>query len=902
MIAAGSRLGPYAILSTLGAGGMGEVYRAHDTRLNRDVAIKILPPSFANDEARLRRFEQEAHATSALNHPNILTIHDIGTHEGSSYIVAELLEGEDLRTKLKEGALPERKTIDYAQQITHGLAAAHEKGIVHRDLKPENLFVTHDGRVKILDFGLAKLTQQPPANIDTEAVTSPVLTDVGVVLGTVFYMAPEQARGERVDHRADIFAFGAILYEMITGRRAFAGKSSAEVLSAILKEDPTELSETGGKIDLQLERIMRRCLEKKPEQRFQSTSDLNFALEALSTPSGARTVATGSGADTSAAHRTPPRNLKRRWLAVAGVGILILAAVLLWQSQRLGDVWENPLANARIERVTDFQGIQTYAAISSDGKYIVFVSDRDGPLDVWLNQVGSGALVNLTKGRLDQSQEKRSIGITPDSPSVGFSADSSHVWLRVNRIADPSKSTNEPWGIFLIPTVGGVPRLFIDKAVHAAWSPNGERIAYHGYTPGDPTFISDRYGGNAKQIFVAKPGVHCHHHVWSPDGRYLYFVSGFPQAEMDVWRILADGGEPERLTHHNSIVGYPAFLDNRTLVYSATAEDGSGFWLYAMDVERRIPHRVTFGVDQYMSVASAVGPDGRATRLVATVANPTGELWMVPISDQVVEESGIERFPLPVTRAIGPHFGPQYVLFLSSKGGAQSLWKAQGNETVELWRGSEGGVMAPAAVSPDGMQICFPIRRQGRNLLFVMNADGTDVRQLVASLDVRDTPSWSPDGKFIAVAAYEGDGSRVFKVPVDGGAPVRLVDEFSNWPVWSPDGSLILYAQPVQGPGYAVKAMTPEQQPHQLPEIIVSRGVDHYRFLPGGKKVVAVLGAYPRQNFWIIDLETGERRQLTNLKPGYSIGSFDVSPDGKQILFAKVQQNADIVLIDLARK
>ena len=223
----------------------------------------------------------------------------------------------------------------------------------------------------------------------------------------------------------------------------------------------------------------------------------------------------------------------------------------------------------------------------------------------------------------------------------------------------------------------------------------------------------NRDGSNPKQIFVDKPGVHCHHHVWSPDGRYIYFVRGFPPNELDVWRIPADGGEPERMTHHNSKVGYPAFLDNRTLIYSATAEDGSGFWLYAMDIERRVPHRVTFGVDQYMSVSAAVGPDGRATRLVASVANPIGELWTLPISGRMVEESDVRRFPLPVTRAVAPRFGPQYVVFLSSKGGAQSLWKTQGDESVELWRSSEGGVMAPAAVSPDGRRICFSVAPAG---------------------------------------------------------------------------------------------------------------------------------------------------------------------------------------------
>jgi Tol biopolymer transport system component len=499
--------------------------------------------------------------------------------------------------------------------------------------------------------------------------------------------------------------------------------------------------------------------------------------------------------------------------------------------------------------------------------------------------------VNLTKGRFPD--------LVGEARIVGFSADASNVWLRVSSKDSTGKDTHDLW---LTPTLGGAARPFLERAVHAAWSPDGQRIVYHEGGPGDPTFVIGRDGSNPKQIFVDKPGVHCHHHVWSPDGRYIYFVRGLPPNELDVWRIPADGGEPERMTHHNSKVGYPAFLDNRTLIYSATAEDGSGFWLYAMDVEQRIPHRVTFGVDQYMSVSAAMGPDGHATRLVASVANPIEELWTLPISGRMVEESDARRFALPVTRAVAPRFGPQYVVFLSSKGGAQSLWKTQGDDTVELWRSSEGGVMAPAAVSPDGRRICFSVSRQGRNGLYVMNADGTNVRQLAASLDVRDAPSWSPDGKFIAVAADEGDGSRLFKVPVDGGAAVRLVDGLSRMPVWSPDGRLILYAEPLQGPGYVVKAVTPESEPHPLPELSVLRGVDRYRFLPGGRQVVALLGDYLRQNFWMVELETGRRRQLTNLKPGYSITSFDVSPDGRQIIFDRAQQNSDIVLIDLARK
>lgn len=600
----------------------------------------------------------------------------------------------------------------------------------------------------------------------------------------------------------------------------------------------------------------------------------------------------GADRETSAAERERPRSRTLSWLAVAALGIALAAAIAIWQVQRSDEVWENPLANAHIERVTDFSGTETDAAISPDGKFIAFVSDRDGTFDAWVNQVGSGAFVNLTKGRVSQLAHE-------EVRSVGFSADGSHVWLRVSQIDAPRKETHDVW---LMPAVGGAPRPFLEKAVHAAWSPDGQRIVYHEFTPGDPTFVIDRNGSNPKQIFIDKPGAHCHHHIWSPDGRYIYFVRGFPPNEQDVWRIRSDGGEPERLTRHNSRVGYPALLDNRTLIYSATAEDGSGFWLYAMDVERRTPHRVTFGVDQYVSVSAAVGPDGRATRLVASVANPIGELWTLPISGEMVNESAARRFPLPVTRAVAPRFGPQYVVFLSSKGGAQSLWKTQGDEIVELWRSSDGGVIAPAAVSPDGLRICFSIRRQGRNGLYVMNADGTNVRNLAASLDVRDAPSWSPDGKFIAVAADEGDGSRLFKVPIDGAAPVRLVDELSRLPVWSPDGSLILYAAPLQGAGYAMKAVTPEKQPHPLPELWILRGGDRYRFLPGGRQVVTLFGEYLRQNFWIVDLESGQRRQLTNLKPGYSIGSFDVSLDGRQIIFDRVRQNSDIVLIDLARK
>jgi len=293
-IAAGARLGPYEIVAPLGAGGMGEVYRARDTRLGREVAVKILPASFSEDADRLRRFEGEARAASALNHPNILTIHDFGSEGAAPYVVSELLEGETLREKLAGGRLPVRKALDYAAQIARGLAAAHEKGIVHRDLKPENLFVTRDGRVKILDFGLAKLTHPERAGTPlTEVPTETRGTEPGVVMGTVGYMSPEQVRGQAADPRSDLFSFGAVLYEMVTGERVFRGATAVETMNAILKEDPPELSKGLADVPPSLDRMVRHCLEKSPQERFQSARDVAFDLETLSTAPSAAAASIG---------------------------------------------------------------------------------------------------------------------------------------------------------------------------------------------------------------------------------------------------------------------------------------------------------------------------------------------------------------------------------------------------------------------------------------------------------------------------------------------------------------------------------------------------------------------------------------------------------------------------------
>ena len=319
-LAAGTKLGPYEILAPLGAGGMGEVYRARDERLKRDVAVKVLPGSLSSDPERLKRFEHEAQAAGGLNHPNITAVYDVGQHDGAPYVVQELLEGETLRAALMRGPLPSRKAIEYASQIARGLAAAHEKGVVHRDLKPENLFLTRDGRAKILDFGLAKLVQPEQDSGPASALpTQSEATEPGVVLGTLGYMSPEQVRGRPADARSDIFAFGCVLYEMLSGQRAFRGDTAADTMSAILTKEPPDLSDANESVSPILNKVVRHCMEKSPDERFQSARDLAFALESSSAASG------------KAAPIEAPRRLPRTGLLLAAAVVCLLATALLFR-------------------------------------------------------------------------------------------------------------------------------------------------------------------------------------------------------------------------------------------------------------------------------------------------------------------------------------------------------------------------------------------------------------------------------------------------------------------------------------------------------------------------------------------------------------------------------------------
>jgi Tol biopolymer transport system component len=871
-LTSGTKLGPYEIVSPVGAGGMGEVYRARDTRLGREVAIKVLPEALAHDADRLRRFKQEARTIAALNHPNILGIHDIGAHDGAPFLVSEFLEGQTLREKLVSGPLPVRRAIEYALGVAQGLAAAHEKGIVHRDLKPENVFVTRDGRIKVLDFGLAKLVR-PEENHETEVtLTSP--TSPGMVMGTVGYMSPEQVRSEPIDPRSDIFSFGSVLYEMLTGKRAFRCETSAETMTAILREEPQGLNDTGWQGPLELQRILARCLEKNVERRFQSASDLGFAMESLSGTSS------GTPAGTPTAKRVPQTRSWRAWLPWA-IAAALLMGTAVRETLRPAAAPANPLEKAHFARVTDFVSVE--AAISPDGKFVAFISDHDGPFDVWLTQVGSGRSVNLTQGKA---------GPLPGPlRSVGFSGDGSEIWLGGGDV---------DMRLRLMPLTGGTPHNFLgEEAVNLAWSPDGERIVYHTFANGDPMFVADRTGANARRIFGDRPGLHNHFPAWSPDGRSIYFVHGRPATkEMDLWRIDPDGGHPERLTQRNTDVAYPTPVGNRTVFYVARDEDGSGPWLWAFDLKRRDSQRVSVGLEQYTSVQASA--DGR--KLVATISNPIAGLWTVPILDRVAEEHDVKPFTVPTARALAPRFSGSSLFYLSSLGTGDGLWRLRDGTVTEIWKGADGALLETPAVSPDGGRVAIVLRRSGKHQLHVLSSDGAELQPIAEGLVPQGSSCWSPDGRWIVTGGSDTAGPGLFKIPLDGGSPVRLASGPALNPVWSPDGSLIVYAGTNVRSFAPLLAVRPDGTSVKLPEIILRRLGERVRFLPDGKSLIYMGGLLASQDFWLLDLTSMKSRLLTRLQNRDAMRTFDITSDGKQIVFDRLRENSQVVMIDLPKE
>jgi Tol biopolymer transport system component len=604
-------------------------------------------------------------------------------------------------------------------------------------------------------------------------------------------------------------------------------------------------------------------------------------LPATSTPATSTSVSSSSASSTS----------RRRWrfllLLAAAVAVLAIAAGL-WL-QRTEYFWRNPIANARFQTVTDFGGMEQAAAVSRDGHFVAFLSDRDGRMDVWVTQVGSEQFHNLTHGAVPGL-------VNPSVRTLGFSPDGSLVTFWVRRQEGSEGDAISTWAVA---TLGGQPQPYLEGVAEYDWSRDGSRLTYHLPGPGDPLFVSDgTLRPVGRPIFTAPAGLHSHFPLWSPDAKFIYFVEGSPPDKLDIWRLSSAGGTPERITSYNARVDYPVLLDRHTLLYLAGDSDGSGPWLYSMDVEHRIPHRLTSGLDRYTSLAASA--DG--SRLVATLASTKTTLWRLRVADSAAKAPAAEPIPLTTRTGFSPRLGPNGLLYVAANGTSESIWKFADGTSTELWSGEEARVFGGPAFSPDGRYVAFSVSQRGQTLLYVMHADGENARVVADSLNLQGAPAWAPDGRAILSAANDHGMPHLFRIPIDGGAPTVFVQEYSVDPAWARDGRFVVYSGPDIGTTLSLGAVTAEGAPQPLPPLRLTRGARHLVFLPGGESLVVLRGDIEHKNLWLVNLETGAERQLTNLPADFDIRDFDISADGRDVVLERMQERSDVVILDLPRR
>ena len=894
-LAPGLRLGPYEIKAPIGAGGMGEVYRATDTRLGRDVALKLLPRVFASDPDRLLRFEREARAVAGLSHPNILALFDVGTHDGTSYAVTELLEGETLRARLAGGALPARKATDYAAPAARGLAAAHDKGIVHRDLKPENLFVTGDGRVKVLDFGLAR--QQEAGADDTRSPTLARPTDAGTVLGTVGYMSPEQVRGESVDTRSDIFSLGCVLYEMLAGKRAFLRDTAAETMTAILREDPPELAGAGARVSPALERVIRRCLEKKPGERFRSAEDLAFALETVG----------GSESGVSGVTAGPPASIANRRVPLAAgiVTALALGAGLGYLARGRGSAAEeaSPPAGSFLQ-VTDFPGVERQPSLSPDGKSVVYVSDASGNDDLYLLRVGGRNPIRLTA---DSPAPDYAPAFSPDGTKIAFrseragggifimeatgesvrrvsdlgqdptwSHDGRELLVSTEAIVDPMSriGSAELWALNV--EGGARRRVVTTDAVGPSVSPHGLRIAYWSRKPGRPdrdiyTVRADVSEATEKdEVPVTHDSAVDWNPQWSPDGRYLYFSSN-RGGTLNLVRVPIDEasgrtlGPPQPVTTPSTWSGWISFSRDGSRLAYADLDDRSTVFTAAFDP----------------AAAKVQGTGRRLLRARGILSID----WSPDASALAFTQRGQPWETLGVVKADGS--------------GLARLTESAYFSRLPAW-------------SPDGARIAFYSTREGETALWTIRPDGSGLQRVSRPGASIVYPAWSPDGSRIAVTKDD----RLAFCPSGGSLPADCVGpEFDVGRTgsdaakptfasgflpygWSPDGRLIAGEQrrSFSGALYGRRGIA-LVEPGTGRDRVVSEDGNSPEWLPDSRRLLMGGGGA----IVVLDTVTGATRPVLAAAGlpqswGHEIA---LSRDGRRLAWIEAQGEGDVWILEL---
>ncbi len=827
----GTTLGEYKVKSLLGSGGMGEVYRAHDARLKRDVAIKILPSFFSADPDRLRRFEQEAHAAASLNHPNILAVFQMGTYQGAPYLVSELLEGETLREQIKRGHFSILKTIDYGVQIARGLAAAHEKGIVHRDLKPENLFVTKDGRLKILDFGLAKLTQ-PQSHPDYELPTPKGETEPGVVMGTVGYMSPEQVRGQSADYRTDIFTFGTILYEMLAGKRAFEKPTSPETMTAILNDDPPEISQVASNVPPALQRVVHRCLEKNPDQRFQSASDLAFALDALSESARGAEV---SGKDTrgSASSAATQRGLK--WAAGLVSFLLITGAALYLVRTASTKVPEAKLAHKQFT----FGGNAYLPEISPDGLYVAYATYNPGDDQKLVVEAADGAKVELAQG-----QNIGTVKWSPDGTELLF-------FMRKSARSKTESSTMDS-GYFVVSRLGGLARL-IHKGGEACWlTPDGSQIVSGGDAEADLVRglrIVNKLNGEVKEVPQAE-------YDWLVDidcsprtGMILAVTQTGEKYQIRIFR--PDGSGDHTVVEENEEIVSARWSPSGDSIYYMH-HNGSTKALTRVSVTSKDAQPTVLADGLQAGEFFSISSDG--SRLAYTREANYSNFWRVLLPGH---ERKAKAQITPVTSGTSFYGEPSF--------------------------------------SPDGQWICYDHGpNQYETHLFKMAVtDAKPVQLTFLAHESIDSCAWSPDGQSIAfIYEQEGKKDSLWMVSAKGSAAHLLKDNLPDTNrilAWWP-GRDIVYEQ--AGLRNLIRFDAANQTERTIIQQSQSLGwvVEKPRFSPDAKKLAVWWNRGKETGLWIISLEPYSE---TLLQSG-QIHPLGWSPDGKYVYALSVLTSAGV--------
>jgi eukaryotic-like serine/threonine-protein kinase len=854
-LSAGSRLGAYEIVAPIGSGGMGEVYRARDAKLNRDVAIKVLPDRLSKDASALSRFEREAQAVAALSHPNIMAIHDFGSEQGVVYAVTELLEGATLRDRLNDGALNPRKAIEYGVQIVRGIAAAHERGIVHRDLKPENIFVTKDGVVKILDFGLAK-----SADAANPAETKLAETTPGTVLGTVGYMSPEQVRGQNVDQRTDIFSFGAILYEMLTGRRAFKGDSQVETMNAILKEDPPEFSEVNPGLPSSFDRIIRRCIEKQPAERFHSAHDLAISLEALSGGANASTSSTNAAA--LAAMAAPARRFKT--LPVAAAVLLVGAAAFF--AGRL--MFRPPIATApEYQRLTYRRGPVLSLAIAPDGATIVYSARWDGtPKQLYSTRPGSPESLALPYVKADIV----SISSTGELAIVS------------NRKA--IRAYSQPGTLARAPLSGGAARDLLENVQDADWLPDGTNLVV--------THVVDgRYHLEfpiGKSVY--ETGGWLSHPRVSPDGKLVAFLDHPLMGDDRGFLAVVDAsGKVRRLSGEYSSTQGLAWLRSGKEVWFTGADKGSGRGLQAATLDGTVRSVIRVPSNLLLGGISANGDvllssDSARRGIVGLAPGESTERdlswldWSQPIA---LSSDG--KFVL--TTEEGDGGGNEYAVYLR---------KTDGSPAVRLGPGEA------LALSPDGKWVIAQPQTPGPSQLVLLPTGAGTARPLTHDDITHLTAAFMPDGKrFIFTGFQPGKPPRTWIQDLGGGAPKPVTPDGVQSTLITPDGTKLWS----KGDG-GVRRLYPVDG--SAPEVVkfVEAADGMLGFAADGHSVfVARTGDGGTAQISRLDLTNGTRtpiRVITPLRESLGnggIGSILITPDGKSYVYGYGVTVSDLYLV-----